>query len=136
MFEYFASLRPGKLVLWCYLIWYINTVVFYFDPQYSIWLNSVGISVIIGVALQLSVTKITPASPNHWQTFRLFLMPFCVSSFSSLIKGKGYILIFPPLKPHLWCHVVSCLVFVAAIAILKRHKRYHQHSINGYPSDQ
>ena len=32
---------------------------------------------------------------NRWQTFRLFLMPFCVSSFSALIKGQGYILILP-----------------------------------------
>ena len=27
---------------------------------------------------------------------RLFLMPFCVSSFSQLIKGKGFVLVFPP----------------------------------------
>jgi hypothetical protein len=24
------------------------------------------------------------------------LMPFCVSSFSQLIKGKGFVLVFPP----------------------------------------
>ena len=136
MFDYFASLRTGKVVLWCYLIWYANTVVLYFDPRYSIWLNSVGISLVIGFALQLSVTKTAPAPPDYWQTFRLFLMPFCVSSFSSLIKGKGYILVFPPSKLYLWCHIASCIVFVAAVAILKRHKRRQQQPINAHPSDE
>ena len=28
--------------------------------------------------------------------FRLFLMPFCVSSFASLVKSVGYVLVFPP----------------------------------------
>ncbi len=28
--------------------------------------------------------------------FRLFLMPFCVSSFAALVKDAGYILLFPP----------------------------------------
>ena len=25
-----------------------------------------------------------------WALFRLFLMPFCVSNFSSLVKGRGF----------------------------------------------
>jgi hypothetical protein len=28
--------------------------------------------------------------------FRLYLMPFCVSSFAALVKDAGYVLIFPP----------------------------------------
>jgi hypothetical protein len=31
-----------------------------------------------------------------WPTFRLFLTPFCVSSFAALAKGRGFVLIFSP----------------------------------------
>src|SRR4051812_1946347 len=96
MVRYFASLSAGKTVLWCYLIWYLVTVFNYFDVSPAIWLNSLGISAVIGIALLLSVQSPGARNIDHWQTFRLFLMPFCVSSFSSLIKGRGYILIVPP----------------------------------------
>ena len=33
---------------------------------------------------------------DPWVMFRLFLMPFCVSSFAALVKDAGYALIFPP----------------------------------------
>lgn len=55
MLRYFASLTAGKTILWCYLIWYLITAFNYFDPAPAIWLNSVGISAVIGLALILSV---------------------------------------------------------------------------------
>ena len=33
---------------------------------------------------------------DGWQIFRLYLMPFCVSSFAALVKDARYILVFPP----------------------------------------
>jgi len=33
---------------------------------------------------------------DHWKIATLFLMTFCVSSFASLVKTEGFILIFPP----------------------------------------
>ena len=95
MYRYIAGLSAGKTVLWCYAIWYLVTVVNHFDSSVSIWLNSLGISALIGVALILSIGN-SVSQTDPWQTIRLFLMPFCVSSFSALIKDKGYILIFPP----------------------------------------
>ena len=38
-------------------------------------------------------------------------MPFCVSSFASLIKGRGYILVVPPSAREQFACVGSCLVF-------------------------
>ena len=96
MIRYFASLPNGKIALWCYLIWYLVTLGFYFDPSPAIWLNAAGISAIIGIALLLSVSLPPGAKRDPWQTFRLFMMPFGVSSFSQLIKGQGFILIFSP----------------------------------------
>jgi len=117
--NYFARIKPGKIVLWCYLIWYLTTVYFYFDPTLRIWLNSVGISAIIGFALMLSVATPTGAKRDFWQTFRLFAMPFCVSSFSSLIKGQGFIFIVPPRPVEQFAAVMSCVVFVAMVLAIK-----------------
>ena len=89
-------LPAGKIALWCFLIWYLATVIHHFDPTPAIWLNALGISAIIGVALYLSVDEPGKPPPDRWTTLRLFLMPFCVSSFSQLIKGRGFVLIFPP----------------------------------------
>ena len=94
--RYFANLSPGKIVLWCFLLWYLATVIHHFDPTPAIWWNALGISAIIGIALYLSVREPGKPPPDRWTVVRLFLMPFCVSSFSQLIKGKGFVLVFPP----------------------------------------
>jgi hypothetical protein len=95
MLRYFAALSTGRLVLWCYLIWYVCMVSLFFEPSPVLWISSVGMSGIIGPALLLS-TSGNGSRPDGWTIFRLFLMPLCVSSYSALIKGKGFILIFPP----------------------------------------
>jgi len=119
MREYLIKLPPGKIVLWCYLIWYLVIALIHFDPAPAIWINSLGISAVIGFALLLSVSSPTPGGANRWQTFRLFLMPFCVSSFSSLIKGQGFILIFPPHANELFFLFGSCAAFVVMVLVLK-----------------
>ena len=121
-FRYLAKLETGKLVLWCYLIWYLVVLFFYFDPSPAIWINSIGISVIIGIALLLSVGGSGAKRPDRWQIFRLFLMPFCVSSFSSLIKGQGFIFIIPPKPVEQITAIVACATFVLFIVVLKRVK--------------
>jgi hypothetical protein len=121
--NYFSHLKSGKLILWCYLIWYLVTLYNYFDPSPAIWLNSLGISVVIGFALLLSVGSSGLKSSDHWQTFRLFLMPFCVSSFSSLIKGHGFILIAPPSLYEFSISVGSCIAFVFFVFALKFFNR-------------
>ncbi|MGJ8692691.1 MAG: hypothetical protein ACSHW0_09430 [Thalassotalea sp.] len=118
--HYLSYLPNGKVVLWCYLIWWASTVIHHFDSSPSIWLNSIGISVVIGIALILSVGGLQSASKDGWQTFRLFAMPFCVSSFSSLIKGKGFILIFPPSTTELATAAGLCFSFVALVIGLKK----------------
>jgi hypothetical protein len=119
MIEYLARLSRGKVILWCYLIWYLVNVYFYFDPSLSIWLNSLGISFIIGLALTLSISKSPKEKSDPWQIFRLFLIPFCVSSFSSLIKDQGFILIMPPKFTEQVIVVGFCLMFVVSVYIIK-----------------
>lgn len=118
--RYLSRLPNGKLVLWCYLVWWGSTVVHHFDPSPSIWLNSMGISLVIGVALILSVGGFSAASKDRWQTFRLFAMPFCVSSFSALIKSKSFILVFPPSNAELLTSSSLCLAFSALVVGLRK----------------
>lgn len=117
LLRYFRSLSLGKTVLWCYLIWYLSTVATYFDPSPALWLNSIGISVIVGVALLLSVGDNAGLS---WQTFRLFSMPFAVSSFAALIKGRGFLLVFPPSLAQAAVQLGACAGFLVVVWALKR----------------
>lgn len=112
MISYLGRLKTGKIVLWCYLIWYLSIVWFYFDPSLRIWLNAMGISAVIGIGLNLSVARPAGTRVDFWQTFRLFMMPFAVSSFSSLIKGQGFVLVFPPRMDELLTSAGLCLAFV------------------------
>ncbi len=123
MLRYFASLSTGRIVLWCYLLWYLVTVFHHFDPSPRIWLNSLGISAVIGFALILSVGGKSASKPDGWQTFRLFLMPFCVSSFSSLIKNQGFTLIVPPTLKELLSSVGACAAFVIFVYAVQMSHR-------------
>ncbi|MGA1133334.1 MAG: hypothetical protein ACO31I_13950, partial [Prochlorotrichaceae cyanobacterium] len=113
------QLPRGKVILWCYLIWYLVNVSFYFDPSLSLWLNSLGLSFIIGLALTLSISKSPRSKSDPWQIFRLFLIPFCVSSFSSLIKNQGFILVIPPKSSEQLTAIGACLFFVAIVYTIK-----------------
>jgi hypothetical protein len=120
LLRYLSRLTPGKIALWCFLIWYLATVIHHFDPTPSIWLNALGISAIIGIALYLSVREPGKPPPDRWTVLRLFLMPFCVSSFSSLIKGRGFVLVFPPDMHEIAVSAGACVLFVIAVFVVKQ----------------
>lgn len=118
MLRYFATLSAGRTALWCYLLWYVTIVSFYFQWSLRLWLSALGMSAIIGTALVLS-TSGGGVRPERWTLFRLFLMPFCVSSYSALIVGKGFYLIFPPdLLPNL-VGLATCTGFILIRYALK-----------------
>lgn len=119
---YFARLTAGRIVLWCYLIWYLFFAARYFDPSPALWLTSLGLSGIIGIALVISTWK-GRAALEPWQTFRLFLMPFCVSSFAALVKGRGFILVFAPNARENLIAVGCCGVFCAFVWLMKAARR-------------
>ena len=120
---YLAKLSPGKVALWCYLLWYLSTVVRHFDSTPAIWINALGISAIIGCALLLSVREPGKPGPDRWTVLRLFMMPFCVSSFSALIKGKGFVLVFPPSLHEIAISLGACAAFVAVVLVIKSRAR-------------
>lgn len=120
--RYLAGLNAARTILWCYLIWWTTAVILYFDPSPALWLTSIGISAIVGCALWLSSIH-SPTGRikiGRWQLFRLFMAPFGVSSFSALIKGKGFILvIFPTLRENAIA-AGACALFAGAAQLARR----------------
>jgi hypothetical protein len=128
LLRYLAELTPPRMVLWCYLIWYGFVSTRYFDPSVGLWLSSLGISAIIGTGLYLSTAYggRTRTRLETWQVLRLFIMPFCVSSFAALIKGQGFFLVFHPtlsgnLIPLLACALLVGCVLVARVTAPRLH---------------
>ena len=124
LLRYLANLTKGRLILWCYFIWYLVVLVRYFDPSPRLWLTSLGLSLIIGFALFVSTTAAgeKKLKLERWQVIRLFMMPFCVSSFSALVKGKGFFLIFSPSLEEILIAVSLCALLCGAVTVLKRRR--------------
>lgn len=120
--RYFAGLTPGRYVLWCYFLWWATVLVRYFDPNPRIWLTSLGLSVIIGIALYINTTASGSARVRlqPWPTFRLFLTPFCVSSFAALVKDRGFFLIFSPRWEEMAAAASACGILGTVVLLAKR----------------
>jgi hypothetical protein len=119
--RYLASLTAGRLLLWCYFLWYLVVLARYFDPDPRLWLTSFGMSLIIGIALYVSTTAASSVQGplGLWPTVRLFMMPFCVSSFAALVKGKGFYLVFSPRPADLLWGAGLVGAFVATVVLVK-----------------
>jgi hypothetical protein len=122
LLRYLANLSNGRLILWCYFIWYLVVLVRYFDASARLWLTSLGLSLIIGFALFISTARAgaNRVALERWQVIRLFLMPFCVSSFSALVKGKGFVLIFSPKPGEVLTALGLCALLCAVVVVLRR----------------
>ena len=122
LLRYLARLTTGRIILWCYAIWYAVNVINHFEARPRLWLTSIGLSGIIGFALLISTRSSSSGTTqlDRWQVFRLFLMPFCVSSFAALVKGRGFVLIFSPRLQENLIAVAICGVFCGFVACLKR----------------
>ncbi|MBM0741427.1 hypothetical protein JOY44_07315 [Phormidium sp. CLA17] len=123
LIQYFYEIKLDKAILWCYLIWYFVVVWFHFDPSLKVWINAIGISVVIGTGLLLSVSSSAARNTDHWQTFRLYLMPFCVSSFSTLIKDQGFAVVVPPNIQETLVALFGCGVFLSIVLTIKLTKK-------------
>ena len=125
LLRYLQNLSTGRTILWCYFIWWALSIINHFEPAPRIWLTSLGLSGIIGAALILSTR---PSSGNAtktdpWVLFRLFLMPFCVSSFAALVKDAGYILVFPPSWHENATGIGAILAFLLLVFSVKKSFR-------------
>lgn len=118
LLTYLRQLSSAKQVLWCYLFWYGAMAAFHFDAAPRIWLTSLGISAVIGFGLILSISG--GGRRDFWTTARLFMMPFCVSSFSALIKDRSFVLIFSPALREDLAALAICMGFVLLCYVMRR----------------
>jgi hypothetical protein len=122
VWSYLANLSGGRFVLWCYFIWWAVVLVRYFDRSPRLWLTSLGLSVIIGLALVINATAsgTSRLRLEPWPTFRFFVIPFCVSSFAALVKGQGFVLILSPRWEETGAALGLCAFLGAAVLVAKR----------------
>lgn len=118
MKRYLAELQAPKITLWCYLCWYFAIVFQYFDCALNLWLSSVGIAVLIGIALNIAASQ-RGQTRDKWVVIRLYIFPFCVSSYSALIKGQGFFLLFPTQMKPLLIGVGACAAFIVIVLLAK-----------------
>lgn len=119
---YLRGLPAPRVLLWCYLIWYAYTAARHFDPSPALWASSLGLSAIIGTGLYAGTAYAgrERARLGFWPVFRFYLMPFCVSSFSALIKGQGFVLIFHPTLHDNVIGLTLCAAFVLLVSLAKQ----------------
>lgn len=124
MRAYLAGLTGGRFVLWCYFIWWIVVLIRYFDPNPLLWLTSLGLSGIIGAALYINTawSGKTRVKLEPWPTFRLFLTPFCVSSFAALVKGQGFVMVFSPRWQEMAVAAGACAGLGLGVLAAKRRR--------------
>ncbi len=123
--DYLARLSAGSMMLWCYFLWYLIVLVRYFDSSLALWLTSAGLSVIVGCALLVSTTAAGghPVKLARWQVIRLFLTPFCVSSFAALVRGRDFILVFPRRMNEVLAGIAAWSAFCLLVFIVKYTRR-------------
>jgi len=119
LIRHFARLPAGLVLLWLFLIWYLVMVILYFETSPRLWLNALAMSAIVGSALMLSVHHSGSTAREFWRVFRLYAIPFCVSSFSALVRGSGFYAIFAPSLKENLIALAGCLIFLGWIAFAR-----------------
>jgi len=97
LIRYLAALDLRRSLLWSALLWYGVMMVRHGPQPFGVWLNSASIALVVGLIL---ITNAVPSgvswrSLGFWPTARFFLIPFCVSSFSSALRDTPLLVIFP-----------------------------------------
>jgi len=115
LWTYLGALGAPRIGLWCCFIWWAFTVRRHFVPSPQLWFTALALAAVVGTALHLSATlagKPAARLEKH-QIVRLYLVPFCVSSFSALVKDRGFFLFFHPTPDANAEATGLCMVFVA-----------------------
>lgn len=116
-----STLNHARIILWCAFIWYAAMVARYGEPKPALWVRSLGLAAIVGTILTLNAVPRSGGirGLGFWPLFRFFLIPFCVSSFSTFTTGHGFILIFPPSRPGNASAVIPVVIFRTVVGVAK-----------------
>jgi hypothetical protein len=122
LLRYLAQLPVSHIILWSYVIWWVVMVHYYFRADVRLWLMSLGLGVIVGFALMLSTGPVSVERFRwrFWESMRLFICPLMVSSFSALVVGKDFILVFSPHRTENIIALGGIAVFLLLVFLSKR----------------
>ena len=122
---YLINMKVSILILWCYVTWYLTMVIFYMKTDIDLWMNSLGISLLVGFALVLATGGFSKSRVENelWQIVRLFLCPFLVSSFSNVTLGENFFLVFSPNFNENLLAVTFCSFIVIIYSAIKSRNR-------------
>jgi hypothetical protein len=121
--KYLAKLSTGKIVLWCYLIWYLvtarcafrgvaRTVAQFIGNERNSWPR---LTVEHSNSAPYTVKPLADVSPISYAILRFEL-------FRSH-KRQGYILVLPSRPLELLSSFLLCAIFVLFVLLLKRTQR-------------
>lgn len=121
MVRYLARVPAKRVVLWIALLWHGVVAFRHGDAGLAAWTTALGMAVIVGTLLTINAIPAggTLRSLAPWAVFRFFLIPFCVSSFSALVKGKGFWLIFPARLEDNLLPVGVCAAFCGLVGVAR-----------------
>jgi hypothetical protein len=119
--RYLATIDARRQLLWCAFLWYLVIAVRHGEASASTWATAIGIAVIVGVLLAVNAIPIRGSmrSLDRWTIFRFFLIPFCVSSLSAIVKGRDFFLIFPLNTLDNTIGIGACVAFFAAVGVAR-----------------
>ena len=122
LIRYLAQMPASRIILWSFAIWWGVMVYCYFRADARLWLTSVGIGIIVGFALMLSTGPVSleRLQTHSWESMRLFLCPLMVSSFSALIAGQEFILVFSPQGSENAIALAVIGAFLLLVFVVKR----------------
>lgn len=93
---YLAGLDRARTLLWAAFFWYLAMITRHPPASLEAWANAAGIAAVVGAILLANAyhAGASPRALRFWPTARFFLIPFCVSSFSTTMRSSGLVLVF------------------------------------------
>ncbi len=122
LLRYLGQMPTSRMILWSFVIWWAVMVYYYFRADMRLWLTSLGIGIIVGYALMLSTGPVNRDRfrTRFWESLRLFVCPLLVSSFSALVAGQEFLLVFSPRGTENIVALLTIGIFLLLVQLSKR----------------
>lgn len=96
-------------------------VSYYFRGEPPIWLTSLGLGFIVGFALMLCTGPVSMERfrTRFWESMRLFICPFMVASFSALVAGNQFVLVFSSIWQENLVAIAAIAFFLVLVLVIE-----------------
>lgn len=123
--RYLTRLDARRALLWSGFIWYAVLMGRHASLVPGAWVNAAGIALVVGLMLTANAIPAggTWRQLDRWSLRRFFLIPFCVSSFSVVMRDTGLVVIFPRNLADNLIASAAVGVFLLAVAAARWRRR-------------